>query len=77
NLSYCQLADFDLWIRIVAVSEIYVFPQKLMKYRWGKADDKQASSPTKAHTIRSFNEYMMIRRSLLERLSTEDFIEFF
>lgn len=77
NLMYCQVADLDLWIRIVTVAPIYVFDERLMRFRWDIRKNNQVSSATRENTVRTFNEQMMIRKDLVERLSDDQFIKFF
>lgn len=77
NLLYCQLGDFELWIRIVTESPIYVMSEELIKFRWDVKGLDQASSVTKQHAVRMFNEYMLIRKQLVERLTDEQLILFF
>lgn len=77
NLLYCQLADFDLWIRIVTDYPIHVLPEKLIRFRWDVKKHDQVSSVTEGHTIRTFNEQMMIRRQLIERLDDEKLTMYF
>lgn len=77
NLMYYQLADYDLWIRIVSSYPIYVIPERLIKFRWDIEKKEQVSSATELHTIRSFNEQALIREQMIERLSDEQFICFY
>lgn len=77
NLMYCQLADFDLWVRIVTEYPIYVLAEKLIRFRWDVSHKEQVSSATEKHTVRSFNEQMQIRRQLVERLTDEQLVKFF
>lgn len=77
NLFYCQLADFDLWIRIVTGYEIEVLPEPLIYFRWDVQNKDQISSSTERKLIRTFNEQMQIRRQMIERLTDEQMVEFF
>lgn len=77
NLMYCQLADFDLWVRIVTEYPIYVIPEKLIRFRWDVNKQEQISSATEKHLIRSFNEQMLIRKQMIDRLSDEQILLFF
>ena len=77
NLLYCQLADFDLWIRIVTEYPIHVLPEKLIRFRWDIKKHDQVSSVTEGHTIRTFNEQLMIRRQLIERLDDGRLVDYF
>ena len=77
NLLYCQLADFDLWARIAAQHPIHVLPEKLIRFRWDTAKKDQISSTTQMHTVRSFNEQMLIRKQIVERLTDSQMIRYF
>ena len=77
NLMYCQLADFDLWVRIVTEHPIYVLPEKLIRFRWDINKQEQVSSATEKNLIRSFNEQMLIRKQMIDRLSDEQMLLFF
>ena len=77
NLYYCQLADFDLWIRIVTRYPIEVLQEPLIYFRWDMKEGDQISSSTKQHIVRSYNEQMLIRRQLVERLTDEEMLCYF
>lgn len=77
NLMYCQLADYDLWIRIVTQTLIHVIPECLTRFRWDVEQKEQISSVTTLHIIRSYNELAMIREQMVERLTDEQFLRFF
>lgn len=77
NLMYSQVADLDLWVRIITVAPIYVLQERLIRFRWKTAKNDQISSMTTANTIRTFNEQVMVIRDMIERMSDEQFIEFF
>lgn len=77
NLMYCQMADFDLWVRIVRQAPIYVMSDRLLRFRWDITDKTQVSSSTREHKIRTFNEQVLIGRDLLDGLTDEQVIEYF
>lgn len=77
NLLFCQLADYDLWIRIVAETPIHVFQEKLIKFRWDIDGQNQISSATEGKVARDYNERLIIRRESVERLTDEQFKKFF
>lgn len=76
NLLYCQSADYDLWVRIVTSYPIYIYPEPLTLYRWGHGKD-QVSSREEHNNYRFFNEQMLIRRQMIERLDDEKFTRYF
>lgn len=77
NLYYCQLADFDLWARIVTKYPIDVLPEPLIYFRWDVKEGNQISSTTKQHLTRSYNEHILIRKQLVERLTDDEMKRFF
>ncbi len=77
NLMYRQLADYDLWIRIVEQTPICVLQEPLIKFRWDTGDQTQVSSDTEGNRARTYNEQMMIRRNTIQRLTDEQMITFF
>lgn len=77
NLMYCQLADYDLWIRIVSECPIYVLEERLIQFRWDMKKKDQISVATKENSVRAFNEQILIKKHLVDRLSDEKFKEFF
>ncbi|HBA62236.1 MAG TPA: hypothetical protein DCZ20_00080 [Lachnospiraceae bacterium] len=76
DLFYAQLADMDLWLRIILKSEIYVLPEQLVGYRWYSAK-KQISGQTEEKKNRSQNEFLAIKKRLLELMTDEQLIEYF
>lgn len=74
DLLYAQLADFELWIRILLKTDIYVLQDKLVGYRW-YSSKKQISAPTEEKQLRSINEFLLIKRRLLELMTDEQLIE--
>ncbi len=76
NLLFCQSADYDLWVRIVTRYPIYIYPEPLTLYRWGDGKD-QVSSREEHNNYRFFNEQMLIRRQMIERMDDEEFTRFF
>lgn len=77
NLMFCQLADYDLWMRIVTEGPIYVLPEPLIQFRWDMKKKDQISIATRENSIRAFNEQVLIKKHFIERLSDEKLIEFF
>lgn len=77
QILFSQVADLDLWVRIVTMAPIYVIPRPLVWFRWDVKSQDQVSSSTTSHLIRTFNEECMIRKELIERLSDREFREYF
>lgn len=74
NLMYCQLADYDLWIRIVIEMPVHVLEERLVQFRWDMKKKDQISIATRENSVRAFNEQVLIRKHLIERLSDEKFL---
>lgn len=77
NLLYCQLADHDLWTRIVTEYPIYVSKERLIQFRWDVNAKDQISSATTDKLTRVFNEQILIRKRLMEQLSDEKLKAYF
>lgn len=77
QILFSQVADLDLWVRIVTMTPIYVIPKSLIWFRWDVKSHDQVSSSTTNHLIRTFNEECIIRKELVERLSDEEFKMYF
>lgn len=77
NLMYCQMADFELWVRIVSQVPIHVMRDRLLRFRWDVKDKTQVSSDTREHAVRTFNEQVLIGRDLMNRLTDEQVREYF
>ena len=56
NLLYRQLADYDLWLRLVSESEITILEERLIRFQWDIKGKKQISMSTRENSVRSFNE---------------------
>lgn len=77
NLMFCQLADYDLWIRLVTEAPICVLKEKLIRFRWDKNAKDQISGVSAEKNRRVFSEQILIRKQLINRLSDEKFKEYF
>jgi glycosyltransferase involved in cell wall biosynthesis len=76
NNRYRQLPDFDMWIRFCKYFELYILPEKLVKFRLLN-DNKNASSPTPINRIRGRNEHHLIMKSFFKNVDIELFKEAF
>lgn len=56
---FAQLPDFDFWIRFCLKYELYIIPEKLVKFRI-RSDEKNASAGTKQNIVRFYNEWSAI-----------------
>jgi glycosyltransferase involved in cell wall biosynthesis len=59
NPAYGQLGDFDMWVRLCSIFEIYVSEEKLVNFRV-QASFKNTSSNTNAARERTKNEFNQI-----------------
>ena len=72
NVAYRQLHDFDYWIRIAKKHAMAVIPEKLVKMR--RYENKTNNSNTsEINTIRSYNEYVDIRRHFFDDMPDDLF----
>jgi hypothetical protein len=56
---FAQLPDFDFWVRFCLKYELYIIPEKLVKFRI-RSDEKNASAGTKQNIVRFYNEWSLI-----------------
>lgn len=70
NLSSIQLQDFDMWIKLVKQYEIFIFPEKLVKYRI-RNDSKNLSNS--GNYVRSGFESYQIYRNFFDDVSIDLF----
>lgn len=76
NYSLRQIQDYELWLRIAELSDLYIIPEKLTVYRWFR-DGSNASSPTVQTDNRSNYEFGYVIAHYFDRMSDEDFTEAF
>lgn len=78
HYEYRQLQDYDLWLRLLQKTEIYLHEEKLVQYRvhW---DGKTAniSSPTKEVARRDYMERLYILLEITENLEEDFFLKTF
>jgi len=63
--SFIQLSDFDMWVRLTALGDIHVIPEKLTNMRVVK--EKNISAPSEPAIRRSSNEYTELLNRFLEK----------
>jgi len=71
-----QLGDFDMWIRLCMKYEIYVSPQKLIKFRVQK-NRKNTSAPNEITMVRLPIEFMFLTDSFFRIEAESDYFEVF
>lgn len=75
NLSYRQLLDYDLWIRILKVTQIHILEEVLMNYRWFRGGNVSAFDDKVV--FRAFFEMLLIYRTFFTNMPDKLFIEAF
>ena len=76
NYSLVQIADFELWTRIVKKYDIYVLQEKLATYRWFRSG-KNFSAPSDTVNIRSTSEFAFVMSRYFDDISDELLVEVF
>lgn len=74
NVSYRQLLDYDLWIRILKITQIHMLEEILMNYRWS---GKNVSSSSDDVMFRTYFEMLLILKQYFKGMTNEFFIEAF
>lgn len=76
NYSLRQIQDYELWLRIAKVADIYVLQEKLTNYRWF-LDGSNASAPSIGVNNRSNFEFAYVLSHFFDNMSDKDFISAF
>lgn len=76
NYSLLQIADFDLWVRIIKHYEIFVIQEKLIDFRWFRSG-RNVSAPSDEVNIRSDAEFSYVISKYFDDISDELFVEAF
>lgn len=72
-----QLQDYELWLRIMVKFPIYVFPEKLVKYRRFDQIGKNISSESDVNILRTYHEMMYVQEQFILSLDCEMFYRIF
>ncbi|HVE23090.1 MAG TPA: glycosyltransferase [Acidocella sp.] len=64
-----QLPDFDMWIRVVKVSDIFVSPNAMVRFRILPGENTSSDTPT--NHIRTLNEHFFIGLGFFENMSAD------
>ncbi|ESY89472.1 glycosyltransferase [Mesorhizobium sp. LNHC209A00] len=70
NNFYRQLPDLDMWLRVLQHYEIFVMPEKLVKFR---IHANNASRPSPTISNRSINEHRLILADMMRHITPENF----
>lgn len=76
NLLYAQLADMDLWIRVLQKSDIHILQEELVGYRWWSSDH-QISGVTEEKQTRHYHEMIQIHKQMIVQMDNGLFREAF
>lgn len=76
NERLAQLHDFDVWIRICLKQDIYVFSEKLVKFRI-RAGNMNAGADTMENKIRSSFEFAHVLKNYLKLKNIDEFLKVF
>ena len=71
-----QLTDFDMWIRLCLKYEIYVLPEKLVRFRV-RANEANASGGRPESRIRTTTEFYFVLKNYLQLNSFKDLVKVF
>lgn len=76
NLSLLQLQDFEYWVRLLSISNVYIIPEELLKYR-RISDGNSISASNETTCARSYNEGVFVCTHFFDYISDELFIKLF
>ena len=71
-----QIPDFDMWVRLCMKYEIYILPERLVRYRV-QSDQKNISGYRPETRIRSQFEYLQVLDNYLEINTFEELVKIF
>jgi len=75
HLTSLQVQDWDMWIKLVKKYELYIMPEKLIKYRIRDESKNLSASPE--NYIRCIFEQYQILKSIFDNISIDLFKEAF
>lgn len=78
RFQYKQIHDYDYWLRLLQVAEIYVYPESVARYRahW-EGDKPNVSMPTQEMLTRYETERAYILLEVTENLDKDFFVKTF
>lgn len=78
RFQYRQLQDYEFWMRLVQISNIYIYPEKLVKYRIHETgENKNMSTPVPEVIIRDHMERKYMMFDVMEQVTEDFFIKAF
>lgn len=77
NYSFVQIQDYDYWLRLLLITDIYIINEELVRYRRCQNISRNISANTDKANVRSLNENMLMKNNFVNSLSNSQFIEIF
>lgn len=78
RFQYRQLQDYELWLRLLQITNIYIYPERLVKYRfYPQGGNHNISMPTLESELRNNMELKYIKYDIMENLTEDFFIRAF
>ena len=76
NERLAQLHDFEVWVKICLIKDIYIFNEKLIKFRI-RQDNKNAGADTIENKVRSMFEFSHVLKHYLKIKNVGEFLKIF
>lgn len=76
NERLAQLHDFEVWVKICLIKDIYIFNEKLIKFRI-RQDNKNAGADTIENKVRSMFEFSHVLKHYLKIKNINEFNKIF
>ena len=76
RFGFAQIGDLDMWIRVCLKYEIYMLPQKLVRFRI-RDNEANASGNRIDSRIRFFTEFYLLLENYFQLNSFDDFVKVF
>ncbi len=78
RFQYRQIQDWEYWMRLLQVSNIYIYPETLCRYRvHSEGENHNISSPTKESLVRGRIESKYVLLDIMEHTTPDFFMEAF
>lgn len=77
DYSLVQIQDYDYWLRLLLLADIYIINEELVRYRRCKDANKNISANTDKANVRSLNENMLMKNKFINNLTNAQFVEIF
>ena len=78
RFQYRQSQDYEYWLRLVQITNLYIYPERLIKYRvHNKGNNKNISTPSGDSLIRGRMEQKYTMLDIMESVEDEFFIRAF